>query len=102
MIRRFPKLKAIYCANDTMALGAQQAVVNAKKEGKIIVVGTDGAPEAVDAVKAGKMAATVAQDPAAVGAESLRQLLAAIKGGKQIALTAAPHFLFADSKLITK
>jgi D-allose transport system substrate-binding protein len=102
MIRRFPNLKAIYCANDTMALGAQQAVVNAKKEGKIIVVGTDGAPEAVDAVKAGKMAATVAQDPAAVGAESLRQLLAAIKGGTQIALTAEPKFLFADSKLISK
>lgn len=102
MIRRFPNLKAIYCANDTMALGAQQAVVNAKKEGKIFVVGTDGAPEAVDMVKAGKLAATVAQDPAAVGAESLRQLIAAIKGGTQIALSAEPKFLFADSKLIVK
>lgn len=102
MIRRFPNLKAIYCANDTMALGAMQAVANAGKAGKILVVGTDGDPEAVSNVKAGKMAATVAQDPAAVGAESLRQMIAAVKSGKQIPLSQDPVFVAVDSKLITK
>jgi D-allose transport system substrate-binding protein len=102
MIQRFPDLKGIYCANDTMALGAQQAVENAGKAGQIIVVGTDGIPEAVQEVKDGKMAATVAQDPAEVGAESLRQLVKAVQGGKQIDLSADPVFVAVESKLITK
>ncbi|OQB98023.1 MAG: D-allose-binding periplasmic protein precursor [Spirochaetes bacterium ADurb.Bin110] len=100
IIQRFPNLKAIYCANDTMALGAMQAVINSGKS--ILVVGTDGDPEAVDMVKAGKLAATVAQDPAAVGAEGLRQLIAAVKSGKQIPLNDEPLFIAVDSKLITK
>jgi len=102
IIRRFPDLKAIYACNDTMALGAMQAVKNAGKLGQILVVGTDGDPEAVDSVKAGEMAATVAQDPAEVGAESLRQLLAALKTGKQIALNVQPAYVAVNSKLITK
>ncbi len=102
MIQRFPDLKGIYCANDTMALGAQQAVENAGKAGQIIVVGTDGIPEAVQEVKDGKMAATVAQDPAEVGAESLRQLIKAVAGGKQMDLSADPVFVSVESKLITK
>jgi len=53
-------------------------------------------------VKAGKLAATVAQDPAAVGAEGLRQLIAAVKSGKQIPLNDEPLFIAVDSKLITK
>jgi len=100
IIQRFPNLKAIYCANDTMALGAMQAVINSGES--ILVVGTDGDPEAVDMVKAGKLAATVAQDPAAVGAEGLRQLIAAVKSGKQIPLNDEPLFIAVDSKLITK
>jgi D-allose transport system substrate-binding protein len=102
MIQRFPDLKGIYCANDTMALGAQQAVENAGKAGQIIVVGTDGVPEAVQSVQSGKMAATVAQDPAEVGAEALRQLIKAVKGGTQIGLSADPVFVSVESKLITK
>lgn len=102
IIRRFPDLKAIYACNDTMALGAMQAVKNAGKLGQILVVGTDGDPEAVDSVKAGEMAATVAQDPAEIGAESLRQLLAALKTGKQIPLNSEPTYVAVNSKLITK
>jgi len=75
ILQRFPNLKAIYCANDTMALGAVQAVINAGKQGKIIVVGTDGIPEALKAVKEGKLAATVAQDPYNIGVAGLRILV---------------------------
>jgi D-allose transport system substrate-binding protein len=102
MIQRFPDLKGIYCCNDTMALGAQQAVENSGKTGQIIVVGTDGIPEAVQEVKDGRMAATVAQDPAEMGAQSLLQLIKAVKGGKQIAISAEPVFIPIESKLITK
>ena len=85
-----------------MALGAQQAVVNANKKDQIIVVGTDGASEAVDAVKAGNLAATVAQDSAEVGAEALRQLVQALKDKPAIDPQVIPEKTPVDSNLITK
>lgn len=97
-----PDLKAFYCANDTMALGVVQAVQNAGKAGKVIVVGTDGAPEARDSVQAGRLTATVAQDPAKVGAEGLDLLVAAVKTGKVSAVGAEPKQVNVPSVLITK
>jgi D-allose transport system substrate-binding protein len=95
MLQRFPNLKAIYCCNDTMALGAAQAVQNAGKKG-VVVVGTDGIPEAIAAINEGRLTATVAQDPGEVGAESLRLLLVALSG-KQV-----PTRADVPSKLIIK
>lgn len=97
-----PDLKAFYCANDTMALGVVQAVQNAGKMGKIIVVGTDGAPEARESVKAGRLTATVAQDPAKVGAEGLDLLVAAVKSGKLTSVAAEAKQVDVPSILITK
>ena len=94
VMNRNEDLVAIYCANDTMALGAVQAVTNAKKE--IIVVGTDGIDEAVEAVKAGQMAATVAQDPYAMGVTAVQTLQKLIKG------EAVEFDMLVPSKLITK
>ncbi|NYY75749.1 hypothetical protein DMI70_02390 [Escherichia coli] len=34
MLQRNPNIKAIYCANDTMAMGVAQAVANAGKRAK--------------------------------------------------------------------
>lgn len=100
LIQRYPNLKAIYSANDTMALGALQAVENTGK--KIIVVGTDGAPEAVQSVRDGKVAATVAQDPAQIGATSLKILIDAMKNKTQSAQGADIQMTAVDSNLITK
>ena len=100
MIQRFPDLKGIYCANDTMALGAMQAVVNAGKSDSIVVVGTDGIDEAREMVSQGRLGATVGQDPAEVGAESLRQLVSAVKGDTEISVGAEPTFIAVDSMLI--
>ena len=101
-LQRTPDIAAFYACNDTMALGAVQAVQNLGKGGKIMVVGTDGIPEAVNAVKAGRLTATVAQDPAKVGSTGLDLLVDAIKGGKQIGLDAEPKFVPIDSILVTK
>lgn len=99
MINRYSNLKAIYCANDTMALGAVQAVKNAKKTEEIIVVGTDGIPEAVKSVKAGEMAATIAQDPYNMGTIAVAILVDIIKENK----TEADKFdMLIPSKLIEK
>lgn len=73
IMQRNPDLKAIYAANDTMALGALQAVKNAGKQGKIVVVGTDGVPEALASVQQGGLDATVAQDAAGMSAQTDRK-----------------------------
>jgi len=97
-----PDLKAFYCCNDTMALGVMQAVQNVGKAGKILVVGTDGTPEAIQMIDAGRLTATVAQDPAKVGATGLDLLVEAVKSGKQVGIDAEPKFTAIDSILVTK
>lgn len=59
------KVDAVIAANDEMALGAIQAIEGAglKPGSDIIVVGYDAIPDAVTAVKEGKMYATIAQSP---------------------------------------
>ncbi|MGN1195667.1 MAG: D-allose transporter substrate-binding protein [Acutalibacteraceae bacterium] len=100
MIQQNPNLKAIYCCNDTMALGALQAVKNAGKLGEIIVVGTDGAAEALKSVEAGELSATVAQDSAEIGATSLRQMIEAVKNGAEIDPDATPDTIPVDSYIV--
>ena len=91
MISANPDLKAIYCCNDTMAMGAVEAV---KKSGKDIkVCGTDGNDDAIQAVADGDLAATVAQNPKLVGATALNLMVQAAKenakpeAGKEVAQT---------------
>jgi ABC-type sugar transport system, periplasmic component len=102
LLQRYPNLKGIYAANDTMALGAQQAVENAGKAGKVFVVGTDGDQEAQDSVAAGGMYATVAQDPANIGVSSVNKLIEAIQAKKQGSVDSEPETLLIDAKLIKK
>lgn len=102
MIQQNPNLKAFYCCNDTMALGALQAVKNAGKLGEIIVVGTDGAAEALKSVEAGELSATVAQDSAEIGAVSLRQMIEAVKEGAEINPEATPDTIPVDSYIVEK
>jgi len=97
-----PGLKAIYCCNDTMALGAIQAVKNANKLGEIIVVGTDGAAEALQSVEAGELSATVAQDSAGIGAVSLEQMVNAVKSGAEINPDNVPETIPVDSYIVSK
>ncbi len=101
-IQMYPDLKAIYCCNDTMALGALQAVINADKLGKIIVVGTDGSAEALESIRAGQLSATVAQDPAEIGATSLRKMVEAAKSKPKFDPNATPQTIPVDSYVVTK
>lgn len=82
-ITAHPDLKAIYCCNDTMAMGVQEAVEASGKD--IKVCGTDGNDDAIQSVADGKLAATVAQDPAAVGAKGLELMVEAVE--KDAAMT---------------
>ena len=77
-IDQFPDLKAIYCCNDGMAMGAIQAVITAGKVGQIYVCGTDGDSDAIASVAAGELTGTVAQDSANIGITGLKGVIAAV------------------------
>ena len=100
-IQQNPDLKGIYCCNDGMALGAIQAVINADKVGEILVVGTDGDSEAVESIAAEQLSATVAQDPAQIGATSLDLLIDAVENGTEAKVGEFPEKTPIDSVLIT-
>lgn len=62
-----PNVVGVFSANDLMALGALEAIKARGKLGRILVVGFDAIPEAVESILRGEMAATVAQNPYNMG-----------------------------------
>jgi ABC-type sugar transport system substrate-binding protein len=89
-------VKAIFAANDGMGLGAIEAVEAAGLSGKVIVLSVDAIPEALEAVKAGRLAGTVAQYPDEMAYLAIEALIKAIEG-RPIA-----PFIESPVKLITK
>lgn len=73
-------VQAIFAQNDEMALGALRAIKAANK--KVIVVGFDGTEDGVKAVKSGKLAATVAQQPDLIGSLGVVTADKILKGEK--------------------
>jgi len=71
-------IQAVFAANDEMALGALEAISGAGKN--ILVVGFDATDDAVEAVKAGRMGGTVAQQPALLGATAVENAVNLIDG----------------------
>lgn len=59
-------IDAVFAQNDEMALGALKALEDAKMN-DVLVVGFDATEDAVESVKQGKLAATVAQQPLLIG-----------------------------------
>ncbi|MEW6228144.1 MAG: ribose ABC transporter substrate-binding protein RbsB [Bacillota bacterium] len=66
-----PVIDGLFCHNDEMALGALRAVEASGRLAAIKIVGFDATDDAVKAVKDGKMMATVAQKPRAMGTISV-------------------------------
>lgn len=89
---------AILCLNDNMALGAISALKEASVPvGAVQVLGFDAIPEALDNIRAGKLAATVDQDAAAQIKAALSTIVTAVKGGKAQSIAIAPHLVTAES-----
>ena len=65
MLQANGDIKAVFAANDEMALGAVEAISGAGKE--VLVVGFDATDDAIAAIKEGRMAATIAQQPDLIG-----------------------------------
>lgn len=94
ILQAHPGIQAVFAQNDEMALGALKAIEGSGK--KIAIVGFDGTDDGIAAVKAGKMVATVAQQPDQIGALGVQAAAKVLKGEKVPAFTSVPL------KLITK
>ena len=78
MLQAHPDIQAVFAANDEMALGALEAVSGAGK--KVLVVGFDATDDAIEAIKAGRMAATIAQQPDLIGKTAVENAVKLING----------------------
>jgi len=78
-----PGLDAIYAANEPGVLGAAEAVRGAGLEDQVTIVGWDTAPDELQAVRDGVVAALVAQNPFRMGYDG-------VNGAVEMARTGEP------------
>jgi ribose transport system substrate-binding protein len=95
IIQSKDKIDAVFAQNDEMALGAQKALEGANMK-DVLVVGFDATADAVDAVKKGKLAATVAQQPVLIGKTAVDAVNKILKNEK------IKEYIPVQLKLITK
>jgi len=74
-----PEVKAVFCANDVMAMGAVEACQAAGRD-DIIIVGFDADTDAVEAIAEGLMAGTIQQLPEMMGKTAVDVALAYLAG----------------------
>lgn len=70
----------VFCENDEMALGAMVALEEAGKIGTVYCAGIDAVPEALQAVKDGRLTCTIFQDAHTQGTTSLDVAIQAAMG----------------------
>src|SRR3989440_429824 len=84
------KVDAVFAQNDEMALGAIQAIAAAKREKEMFVVGFDAIGDALAAIKGGRMAATIAQQPKVMGRLAVENAVKIIKKQRVQEFTPVP------------
>ena len=77
-----PGVKGIIAGNDTMALGAVAAVEAAGLTGQVVIAGFDGSPDAVQAIKDGKLLATGLQPAVQIAELAVEQAHEVISTGE--------------------
>ncbi len=90
-----PEIDGVFAHNDEMILGAIQAAQAAGRADEIVFVGFDAIDDAVQAVKDGTLAATVAQQPAEMGRLAVETAVKYLKGEQ------VPDFIPVPLQLVT-
>lgn len=80
ILQAHPNIKAVFCGNDAMAMGAYQALVSAGKDKQVQVFGFDGADDVVKMIAEGKITATGMQFPKTMARKSAEFADEYIKG----------------------
>jgi ribose transport system substrate-binding protein len=75
-----PSLKAVLCANDSMALGAVAAIKGAGRAGQVLVVGFDNISAVRDLIRDGRVLATVDQHADQLAVFGLEFALESLRG----------------------
>ena len=96
IIQAHSDIKGVIAGNDTMALGAA-AALKAAGMGHVIVVGFDGSPDVLAAIKAGDIAATVLQPAAQLAQMAVDQADAYLQTGE----STFPEKQAVDCELVT-
>ena len=91
-----PDIKGVIAGNDTMALGAQAALLAAGRD-DVIVVGFDGSDDAIQSILAGELKATSLQPVAEMANQAVLQADEYLKSGD----TGKPEKQSIDMVLIT-
>jgi ribose transport system substrate-binding protein len=80
MVQAHPDIVAVFCGNDSMAMGAYQALVSAGKADKVKVFGFDGADDVVKLIAEKKIEATGMQFPKVMAQKAAEYADEYIKG----------------------
>jgi erythritol transport system substrate-binding protein len=97
MLQAHAQIAGIIAGNDTMALGAVAAVKGAGLGG-IKIVGFDGSPDAIAAIKAGELQATALQPAVLIARLAMDEADQMIKTGS----TGKPEIQVIPCELVTK
>ncbi len=79
LITAHPNLKALFCHSEDPSMGALSAIEAAGRT-DILIAGFDCSPEVVEAIQAGKVAATAAQQPVLMGRYAAQSVDKILKG----------------------
>lgn len=98
-IKKHDDLDAIFANNDTMALGAQEAVNESGKD--ILVVGVDGIGEAYDSIRKGELDATIDSFPLYKGQIAVEMILRQLGGQELPRVIWTPQALIDETNVDT-
>ena len=96
LLQAHPDVTGVISGNDTMARGAAAALRAAGKD--VVVVGLDGSPEAIEAIRSGEMDATVLQPAVEMARRAVDQAQAFLRDGS----TGQPEKQSLDCELVTR
>lgn len=76
ILQSHPQVRGVFAINDPSALGVVAALEKADRLSEVTVIGFDGAPEAISAVRAGKISADIVQHPDQIGRRAVESVAA--------------------------
>ncbi len=80
LLSRFPEIEAVFTPNESTTFGCLRALQDHGLAGKLVHIGFDSSAKLVEALEKGELQGLVLQDPVAMGYESVRTVLAHLRG----------------------
>jgi ribose transport system substrate-binding protein len=80
LLSRFPEIEAVFTPNESTTFGALRALQDHSLAGRIVHVGFDSSAKLVEALEAGDIQGLVLQDPFTMGYQSVKTVVAHLRG----------------------